>query len=167
MVSTPWCFSSGGICLKSGACVYSMCDWSLFEFGGYTTASFWKNCCWSLNHFPVQKNTHEETSFCVKNISKLSVWKRFWKSLFSFSVRDFPEDNEFDCLNKHRKCVLVLACSAVFHMVFPIEGTLMVGTQLWSMCSYQYFSLCSSACVSIAKSQSIRDKLDASFLWIF
>lgn len=48
----------------------------------------------------------------------------------------------------HRKFVLVHACSAVFHMVSPIDSTLMVVTQLWSMCSYQYFSLC--LCVSIS-----------------
>lgn len=41
----------------------------------------------------------------------------------------------------HRKFVLVLAYSAIFHMVFPIDSTLMLMTQLWSMCPCQYFNL--------------------------
>lgn len=39
----------------------------------------------------------------------------------------------------HRKFVLPLACSAVFHMLFLIDDSLV--TQLWSMLSHQYFSL--------------------------
>lgn len=105
-----------------------------------------KNCCWRLSHF----SAHMKKLLSVrKNISKLSAWRRFRKSIFSFSVRAFPEDNEFDCLHTQRKFVLVLACSADFHMAFPIESTLMVVTQLWSMCSYQYFSLFAPPPVSL------------------
>lgn len=148
-----------------------MCDWCLFWVYWLHNSQIMKNCCRSLNHFSVQKSAHGETSVCVKNISNLSAWRRFRKSIFSLSMRAFPEDNKFDCFHTHRKFVLVLACSAVFHMVFPTDGTLMV-TQLWSMCPYQYFSLAArlplwSLFPLLLISQSIRDKLEVSLLLIF
>lgn len=112
---------------------------------------------WSLNYFSEQRSTHGETYVCVKNISELSAWRRFRKSIFCFSMRGFPEDNESNCHHTHKKRVLVLATSAVFHMVFPIDSASMLMTQPWSMCLYQYFSL--SICQPLYSSLNQTDML--------
>lgn len=74
-----------------------------------------KNCCWSLNHFSVQKSTHGETSVCVKNISNLSAWRRFRKSIFSFSTRALPEDNKYDSFHTQEICVSACMLSSFPH----------------------------------------------------
>ena len=126
-------------CMCVCVCVTGVC----FEFIGYTTARLWKTVAavWTISQC---RRAHMEKLLSVWKISATyRPGRDSEKSIFSFSARAFPEDNEFDCFHTHthRKRVLVLACSAVFHMVFPIDGTLMAVTQLWSMCSYQYFSL--------------------------
>ncbi len=130
-----------------------------FEFIGYTTARLWKTVgrVWTISQC---RRAHME--------KLLSVWKistTYWpggdsENPFLASPWELSQRIINMTVSTHRKFVLVLACSAVFHMVFPIDGTLMVVTQLWSMSSYQYFSLCLSASVSLFPlwliSQSIR-----------
>lgn len=78
-----------------------ICDWGLFWVYWLHNSQIMRNCWWSLNHCSVQKSAHGDTSVCVKNISNLSAWRIFRKSIFSFSVRTFPEDNAFDCFHTH------------------------------------------------------------------
>ena len=128
-----------------------------------------KSCCWSLDHSSVQKNTHEETSFCVKNVSKLSVWMRFGKSIFSFSMRAFPEDNESHCLHKHRKFVLGLACSAVRHMVsqhFDGGDSTMINVFL-SIFPSLFLRLCLYCQISINKRKLIASFFLSSTFYLF
>jgi len=80
-----------------------------------------------LHHSQLMTTVLQEAELCrEEHMEKLlSVWKisatsrlgTFRKSIFSFSVRAFPEDNEFD-----REFKPVLASSAVFHHLSPIVG---------------------------------------------
>lgn len=108
-----------------------------------------KNCCWSLSHFSVQKSTHGETSVCVKNISNLSAWMRFKKSIFSSSTKAFPVDNKFDCLHTQAICVSACMLSSFPHGLsnrrhFDGGDSTMINVLLsifQSLCSYAIVSL--------------------------
>lgn len=115
----------------------------------------------------------EETSVCVKNISNLSAWKIFRKSIFSFSMSAFPEDNRFDCFHTHTQEMCVIACmlSSFPHGLSNRQHFDGGDSTMINVFLSIFQSLCSSASVSpfplFLKSQSIRDKLVASFLLIF
>ena len=92
----------------------------------------------------------EVTSVCVKNISNLLAWKIFRKSIFSFSMSAFPEDNKFDCFHTQEICVSACMLSSFPHSVSNRQhfdgGDSTMINEFLSI----FQSLCSSASVSIS-----------------
>lgn len=78
------------------------------------------------------------------------------KSIFCFSMKGFPEDNEFDCLHTQEMCVSVCMLSSFYNRQhFDGDDSTMINVSL-----LVFQSLCSS--VSVSTTQSIRDNLEVS-----